>query len=250
MAVGARSALAGAVIFAALGIPAQALAQAPTLPLEVRGVRVQSTAPGAVRITFTQDAERLYRRVAGRSLIVRCERVDATTGPLLLREDRGSELARTITAPRKRRPIALRQPGSSARFDVCRLVGGSVRGGRRNPRFVRRLSLWVPVTQAGALFLRDRSLGERMVAALDIIAALGRDGRYPAFAAASGVIPDLFELSAPDATPPARKLGLFTDAAQHLTVVAVTLTGRRLFIDANGEVLTSNVPEVVADAGD
>lgn len=250
MAVGARSALAGAVIFAALGIPAPALAQAPTLPLEVRGVRVQSTAPGAVRITFRHDAERLYRRVAGRSLIVRCERVDATTGPLLLREDRGSELARTITAPRKRQPIALRQPGSSARFDVCRLVGGSVRGGRRNPRFVRRLSLWVPVTQPGALFLRDRSLGERMVAALDIIAALGRDGRYPAFAAASGVIPDLFELSAPDATPPARKLGLFTDAAQRLTVVAVTLTGRRLFIDANGEVLTSNVPEVVADAGD
>jgi hypothetical protein len=64
------------------------------------------------------------------------------------------------------------------------------------------------------------------------------------------VIPDLFELSAPDATPPARKLGLFTDTAQHLTVVAVTLTGRRLFIGANGEVLTSNVPEVVADAGD
>ena len=71
MAVAARSALAGAVVSAALVIPAQAPAQAPTLPLEVRGVRVQSTAPGAVRITFTQDAQRLYRRLAGRSLIVR-----------------------------------------------------------------------------------------------------------------------------------------------------------------------------------
>jgi hypothetical protein len=35
-----------------------------------------------------------------------------------------------------------------------------------------------------------------------------------------------------------------------VTVVAVSLLGRRLFIDVNGEVLTSNVPEVVADQED
>ena len=249
MAVGARSVLLGAAIVTALAVPSPAAAQAPTLPLEVRGIRAESTGPGAVRITFTPDAARLYRRVAGHRLIVRCEHV-TTTGPLLLREDRASELVRTFTPPAKRRPIALRQPGSSARVDVCELVGGKLRGGKRNPRFVTAFTVNVPVTQAGALFLRQRSLGDRMVAALDLVAANGSDGRYPAFAQLRDVIPGLAELAAPDATPPAGRIGLFSDGAQHVTVAAVTLTGARLFIDVNGEVLTSNVPEIVAGRQD
>ena len=250
MPVGARHVAFGVALLAAFASTAPASAQEPTLPLEVRGVRVQSTGPGAVRIDFTRAAVRLYRRVAGRTLIVRCARVGEPTGPLLLREDRTSELARTITAPAKRRPIRLQKRASSAQFDFCQLVGGRLRGGRANPRFVRSLSLTVPVTQAGALFLHERSLGDRMVAALDLVAGLGRDGRYPAFAAVRGLIPNLVELAAPDATPPAGALGLYSDGAQHVTVGAMTVTGRRLYIDVNGEVLSSNVPEIVADADD
>jgi hypothetical protein len=234
---------------AALAISAPASAQEPTLPLEVRGVRVESTGPGAVRIQFTRDAARLYRRIAGHSLIVSCQRVDQPTGALLLREDRASELEKTVAVPAKRRPIRVRKRGSSARFDVCKLVGGQLRGGRSNPHFVTALSLRVPVTQTGALFLHERSLGNRMVAALDLVAALGRDGRYPLFSALADVIPHLVELPAPDATPAPGTIGLYSDGAQHVTVVAVTLAGRRLFIDANGEILSSNVPEVVAGHG-
>jgi hypothetical protein len=247
MPVGARRVVFGVALMVACACSAPASAQEPTLPLEVRGVRAESGGPGAVRITFTRDAARLYRRrVAGRTLIVRCQVVDETA-PLLLREERASELVRTITAPARRRPIRLRERGSSAAFDVCKLVAGRLRRSPRDPRFVRMLSLTAPVTQTGALFLRERALGDRLVAALDVVAALGRNGSYPMFAAARGVIPGLVELPAPDATPAPGRIGLFSDGAQHLTVVAVTLTGRRLFIDANGEVLSSNVPEVVAE---
>jgi hypothetical protein len=246
MPVSARRIVVGGALSAALAITTPASAQVPTLPLEVRGVRVQSTGPGAVQITFTRDAARLYRRVAGHSLIVTCERVAVGTGPLLLREDRASELERTITAPSRRRPIRLRTRGSSARFDVCKLVGGRFSGSRRNPRFVKALSIEVPATQTGALFLRERNLGDRMVAALDLVAVNGRDGRYPMFSAMADVIPRLVELPSPDATPAPGALGLYSDGAQHVTVAAVSLLGTRLFIDVNGELLSSNVPEVVA----
>lgn len=246
MPTGARRFVFGVALMAACAGAAPASAQEPTLPLEVRGVRAESGGPGAVRITFSREAARLYRRrVAGRTLFVRCNVIDETA-PLLLRRERAGELDRMITARDRRRPIRVRERGSSAAFDVCVLVAGRLRGLRRDPRFTRTLSLTVPVTQTGALFLRERALGDRLVAALDVVAGLGRDGNYPTFAAARDVIPDLVELPAPDATPAPGRLGLYSDGAQHVTVVAVTLTGRRLFVDANGDVLTSNVPEVVA----
>jgi hypothetical protein len=246
MSSGARGAVLGTAILAALVAPPAATAQQPTFPLEVRGVTAVNGSGGAVRITFTNSAARLYRRVAGRTLIVRCERVDVGSGPLLLREDRTNELVRTVTAPRRRRPIRLRARRAGAGFDVCKLVGGRMKGRRANPRFVTTLTLELPLTQEGAAFLHERRLGDRLVAALDIIAANGRDERYPAFADVADVIPGLVQLASPDATPATGKIGLYTDTAQHVTVASVSVLGRRLFIDVNGEILSSNVPEVVA----
>jgi hypothetical protein len=245
---GARRPIVGAAMTAALILPASAAAQEP-LPLEVRGVTAEGTGPGAVRITFTRSAAKLYRRVAGRSLIVRCRQVDAGGGPLLLRQDAQGELVRTITPPRARRPIPVRQRGASARYDVCGLVGGRLRGRGDAQRFVKTLDLQVPVTQAGAEFLHERRLGDDMVAALDLVAANAAGDRYPAFVTVAAVIPRLVELASPDATPAPGAIGLYSDAAQHVRVVAVSRLGRRLFIDANGDVLTSNVPEIVAGSG-
>ena len=243
MTSGARRAVLGTTIIAALVAPSAASAQ---LPLEVRGVTAVNGSEGAVRITFSRDAARLYRRVAGRTLLVTCVRV--ADGPLLLREDRAGELVRTRTAPERRRPIRLR--GGGAAFDVCKLVAGRMTGRRSNRRFATTLTLDVPLTQAGAVFLRDRRLGDRLVAALDLVAANGRDGRYPAFADVADVIPRLVQLATPDATPAPGAIGLYTDAAQHVTIVAVSVLGQRLFIDANGDTLSSNVPELVAGQED
>jgi hypothetical protein len=249
MVPGARRAVLGTAMLAVLSAPATAAAQDPPLPLEVRGVTAVNAGGGTVRIVFGDSAARLYRRVAGRTVIVRCEQVEPSA-PLLLREDRATELVRNMTAPRRRRPIRVRRRGASEGFDVCKLVGGELRGRRGNRRFVTTLSLELPLTQDGAAFLRERALGDRLVAALDLVAANGRDGRYPAFADVAEFIPRLVQLATPDATPPPGAIGLFTDAAQHVTVVAVSVLGRRLFIDVNGETLSSNVPEVVAGQDD
>lgn len=244
-----RRVVIGTAVLAALATPATATAQESTLPLKVRGVTAVNGSGGTVRIVFTDAAARLYRRIAGGTLIVSCQRVDRS-GPLLLREERASELETTITAPRRRRPIRVRKRGASAGFDVCMLVGGHLRGRRRDQRFVSALSLKLPLNQTGAGFLHEKRLGDRMVAALDIVAANGRDERYPEFAVVAGVIPHLVQLAAPDATPAPNTIGLYTDAAQHVTVVAVSLLGTRLFIDVNGDTLSSNVPEVVAGQDD
>lgn len=245
-----RRVVVSAAVVAALATPVTATAQESTLPLKVRGVTAVNGSGGTVRIVFTDAAARLYRRIAGNTLIVRCVRVDERSGPLLLREERSSELEKTMTAPRRRRPIRVRKRGASAGFDVCTLVAGHLRGRRRDPRFVSTLSLKLPLNQTGAGFLHEKGLGDRMVAALDVVAANGRDERYPEFAVVAGVIPNLVQLAAPDATPAPNTIGLYTDAAQHVTVVAVSLLGTRFFIDVNGETLSSNVPEVVAGQDD
>jgi hypothetical protein len=228
------------VAVAALATSAPAAAQDAALPLEVRGVRAENAASGGVTITFTVRAATLYRRIAGRRTIVRCQAVDAS-GTLLLPLDRATELFDDTSAPRTRRPLRIRHSGR-ARFDVCELT---VLRSRGRGRLRRVLSLTVPLTQPGAGYLEARRLGERMVAVLIFTASLGRAGAYPAAPAVAADVPRLVVLAAPGDSPPPRRVGLYSDGARHVTVAAVTSAGVRLFIDANAGVLTSNVPEVV-----
>ena len=75
------------------------------------------------------------------------------------------------------------------------------------------------------------------------MSGLGPDGHYPT--AQDAVVPGMVVLAAPADSPPPGKVGLYSDGAQHITVVALTPAGARLFIDANGGVLTSNVAQLV-----
>jgi hypothetical protein len=220
--------LAVAAVAASLTVATPAAAQQ-----EVRGVRAENAAGGGVTITFTSRAARLYRRIAGLRTFVRCQAVVAG-GPLLVPLDRAGELFSARRAPLKRRPLRIRHaPGT--RFDICKFT--AVRG----LRTVRSLAL--PLTAAGSAYLAAHRVGNRLVAALEVVSALGPDGHYPTVA--DVVVPGLVALAAPTDSPPPRKVGLYSDGAQHMTVVALTPAGARLYIDANGGVLTSNVPELV-----
>ena len=61
----------------------------------------------------------------------------------------------------------------------------------------------------------------------------------------AAVVPRLVVLAAPGDSPPAGRVGLYSDGARHVTVVALTPAGARLSIDVDAGVLTTNVPEVV-----
>lgn len=221
----------------ALAMVAVLAAAAPAAaqdPLEVRGVRAANAASGGVTITFTSRAAKLYRRIAGRRTIVRCQAVDAS-GALLLPLDRADELFQDRRAPRTRRPLRLR---GSAQYDVCELTVF-----RRRVKKV--LSLSLPLTPAGASYLEARRLGNRMVAVLIFTASLGAGGAYPAAEKVAEDVPRLVVLAAPGDSPPPGRVGLYSDRARHVTVVGLTSAGARLFIDADAGVLTSNVPQVV-----
>jgi hypothetical protein len=197
---------------------------------EVRGIRAQNAAGGGVTFTFTAQ---VHRRIAGLRTIVRCQA--AVPGSALLAPlDRAGELFADTRTPLKRRSLRVRHAGGTT-FDVCELTA------LRGLKPVRSVTL--PLTAAGSAYLAAKRVGDRLVAVLVVASALGPDGRYPA--AADVVAPGLVVLAAPTDSPPAGKVGLYSDAAQHMTVAALTADGRRLYIDANGGVLTSNVPELV-----
>jgi hypothetical protein len=225
---------ARALPLAVMAVLASAAPAAAQDPLEVRGVRAANAPSGGVTITFTARAATLYRRVAGRRTIVTCQAV-TSSGALLLPLDRADELFDDTVASRSRRPLRLRGSGA---YDVCELT--VLRRGAK-----AAVSLTLPLTDAGAAYLEARRLGERMVAVLVFTASLGRAGAYPAASAVAEEVPRLAVLAAPGDSPPAGRVGLYSDGAGHVTVVGLTTAGARLFIDANAGVLTSNVPEVV-----
>jgi hypothetical protein len=225
-----KPALAVTVV-ALLAAAAPAAAQDP---LEVRGVRAENAAGGGVTITFTARAATLYRRIAGRRTIVRCQAVNSS-GALLLPVDNADELFEDTRAPRTRRPLRIR---GSAQYDVCEVTVL-----RRRARTV--LSLSLPVTPAGAAYLEARRLGNRMVAVLIFTASLGAGGAYPAAEKVAEDVPRLVVLAAPGDSPPPGRVGLYSDGARHVTVVGLTSAGARLFIDVDTGALTSNVPQVV-----
>jgi hypothetical protein len=48
-------------------------------------------------------------------------------------------------------------------------------------------------------------------------------------------------LATPDGTVAPGRYGIYSDGAQHIEAVAVTPAGRRLFLDLNGDTVSSNV---------
>jgi hypothetical protein len=211
-------------------------------PLGARGVQAVNAPSGGVEITFTARAAALYRRVAGRRIIVRCQAVEPA-GALLLPLDTAGELFSNRFAPQRRRPLRIRH-AAGMRFDVCQLDVLRPRGSRRP-----RVSLSLPLTQAGAAYLEAKRLGERMIAVLLFVAGNGQDGAYPAASAVAADVPRLVVLATPADSPPPGRVGLYSDGARHVTVVGLTAAGVRLFIDADGGALTTNVPQVILAQG-
>jgi hypothetical protein len=236
-----RSTLAPLTVLAVLLAPAAA--RAADLPLEQHGVRAQNTSNG-VKVVFGPKAKSLYRRIAGRRLKFDCTVVPPTDGPILIRDDSGKQQTGSLIAPRKRRPLRL--SGGFSEFDTCRLQARRTtkrKGGGEDVRIVLDLSL--PLTQKGAVFLDESEIAGALDFAIGLFQPPEGQTSYRTAEDVRGRVDQAVVLDDPSATPPPRFVGLYSDGAQHAAAVAVTKSGRRVFIDVNADVLSTNLTTVL-----
>jgi hypothetical protein len=228
------------VASALLVAPATAGAQAE-LPLgEADGVRVVRE-QRAIVIVFTKRADRLYERIAGKRVVVEC------TGEI--REGVTSGGPVVVRAPK--RPHRLVTGEASRGIDACTvsLPARTVRRRGHRPRRVpERQIVAIPLTREGAVRLDRQEKSEAifgvLIAAESVGERLKLDG-FPTHAQIVARYPRLSRvlvaLPAAAAVPPPGKVGYFSDAADHVAVAAVTAAGKRLFIEFNGDVLSTNL---------
>jgi hypothetical protein len=244
--VRALAVLAATVAFLAVtGATAQA-----ALPVgESHGVRVVRER-GAIVVVFTKRAAKRYRRIAGRMVEVDCTDRDPDQGPprahTFIGPESPGELTEvgsggvTMRAPKRGRRLAT---GDLTRgLDYCRVW--LPRKGK-SPRLI----VSVPLTQAGAVFLDEETRARRLLRLLFVAGFVAEDlniGGWPSHAqlvarlgpkAGRGIV----DLAAPSDTPPAGRIGYYSDRRDHVAAVNLSRSRRRLFIEFEGDALSTNV---------
>lgn len=201
------------------------------------GVAVKGNA-----MTFSAKADKLYRTLAGRRAYTLC---GAFTDSLA-RDYTASNGAQTLA--RKRGAVRLSTGG---RPDVCALA---TKPKNLEDSFCRQLRAetldWcarviVPVTARGRAYV-DRLQGVvTLTGADDQITSLPPDwAPTPVELLQGAVEADVVALDAPDAAPPAGKLGLYGDGPNH-TLAILLADGKRLFLRREADVVTTNIPELI-----
>jgi hypothetical protein len=233
-----RIAVTGLVAALLLALAVPAAAQTP-LPVGVAdGVRLVRER-GQLVVVFSQRAQRLWRRVAGK-------RVDVSCVEFLEGGTRGG--GNLLRAPKRGRRI---RTGDHSRVDYCRVWVPRRRVGRETrPRV---LIVSIPFTQEGAVFLDEQknAIGLFSLLMVSELAAedAGRKG-YLTYAELIEEIPAgarprarslIVELASPSDTPPPEKVGYFSDGANHAAAVVLSGQGKRLFLEYNGDALHTNV---------
>jgi hypothetical protein len=231
-------------VLLALVLPSTGAAAQTPLPVgEAKGVRLVRV-QGALVVVFTQRAERLRRRLAGKLVTMVCTE---------FMEDGIAEGEYTLRVPRRGRRI---NTGDLTRgIDYCRIypTARTVRRGSERLRIRRRLGVSIPLTQRGAVHLDEQAKARTIFALLALAAAVG-EGRnisgHPTAAELFEAVPGLrprparrpvVALETPSDTPEGGAVGYYSDGDQHVAAVVVSKSGRRLFIEHEGDVLHTNV---------
>jgi hypothetical protein len=243
--------LATAIVWALAG-PAPAFGQAPLQLGESKGVKAERV-KGQITLTFTRRADRLYRRLAGRLVIVTCTNVPQDRGI------RGPGLTTggdtTVRIPSKRRKV--RTGEASRPLDYCRLSLPARKVTRRGRRVAlpRRVLVSIPLTRAGAVRL-DEEAKAASVAGVLLIAQLYAERRkvdtWPTPSQLLGYLQRaapkaagrIVALSTAADTPPAGKIGYWSDGGEAAAVVALSHAGRRLFLEVGpDDLLRTNLAQ-------
>jgi hypothetical protein len=225
-----------------LAVPSAA-AQAPLPVGEAKGVRIVRE-QGALVVVFTQRAERLRRRVAGKLVTIVCTE---------FMEDGTASGEYTLRAPRRGRRI---NTGDLTRgIDYCQVYRAAYRvrrdGERR--RIPRTLVASIPLTQTGAVHLDEQAKTLTLIVLLTIAEAIGEDRNISGYPTAAELLeavpgfrprparPPLVALESPSDTPEGGAVGYYSDGDRHVAAVIVSRSGRRLFVEYEGDVLHTNV---------
>lgn len=235
-----RALLSTAVVALSLLLPGSAGAAAQLPVGEAHGVRATQRGD-RVTFVFTARATGLWRRVAGRSIELRCMKL-VTTGAGVLE----GTYSHGTRAPKRRRPLSLRNVAGS---DWCTLS----RQDRGGPAVV----VAVPLTQAGAKVLDEREKAAALNGVLNLASAFatGQPAVFPLpERLARGRMARLLRrervkvatLAAATDTPPVGTVGYWSDGAQRMAVVTVTATGRRLYVELGpDDELHTNVARLI-----
>jgi hypothetical protein len=230
-------------VLLALVVPSTAAAAQTPLPVgEANGVRIVRE-QGALVVVFTQRAERLRRRVAGKLVTMVC--TEFMEGGIAEGEYR-------LRVPRRGQRI---NTGDLTRgIDYCSIyrTARTVRRDGERHRIRRGLVVSIPLTQTGAVHLDERAKTRTLFVLLAIADVIGQKGNsgYPTaaelFEAVSGLRPrparrPVVALESPADTPESGAVGYYSDGNQHVAAVIVSKSGRRLFLELEGDVLHTNV---------
>jgi hypothetical protein len=221
--------------------PAAARADLPVG--EADGVRVVRE-HGAIVVVFTAKADKLYKRIAGRRVIVSCTTI----------LDDGANIGE-VTLRARRHRSKLKTGDLTRNIDYCRvwLAPRTVKRHGERLRFGRTLVVSIPLTQQGAVFVDEETKVRDMLGVGVLASLLEEREKLPGHATYEQLIarfPKLakrvVKLAAPGETPPAGKIGYYSDGVEHVALVTVSASGRRLFFEAAADdVLYTNVAEYI-----
>ncbi len=193
-------------------------------------------------LRFAPKAAKLYKQVAGKRTVVACGQVAVEHVGRVEIGGVGHDTT-TVRLPRKRGRIPLETSGGA---DVCtlstRLEKNEDEDCLRNSTDEKRycVRVIVPLTDAG----RKRLDGlARSAELLLVIFAVGfADPDKPALPQVQELLgPDAVELAAPDAVPPAGKIGFWSHGLNYGGAVLLA-DGSRRFVTFQDGVLTTNDP--------
>ena len=249
-----------AAVVVLLVAPSTGVAQTKLPVGEAHGVRIVRE-HGAIVVVFTPRAAKLYKQIAGRLVTVDCSDQDprqrsplADTGGLDPLRAEG-DYPVTMRAPKHRRKLVTGDRNRG--MDYCDVMLGAqtgTRGGKRH-RIGPRLIVSVPLTQPGAVFVDERSKAVDLVGVLVGASFIGEQRHltgWPTYElllewggrkAAKRIV----KLASPTDTPPAEAFGYYSGGQDHVAVAILSKSGRRLFIELDGDVLSSNVTGYIFD---
>ena len=231
----------------ALLAPSAAHAQTPTdLPVgEARGVRLVVDHGGLVLI-FSHRSAKLRERINSRYAWMECTEF----GDVFSSVGGGN-----LDIPRRGRRVPTGFSLDNPDFCDFFLRSHTVKRHGIRHHVSRRMLFSIPLTQAGAVYLDEESKTAEMFTISLRASFVKADQRlpgYPTYAQLVQAYPKLakvvVQLPAPGDTPPPKRVGYYSDGQEHVALVILSASVKRLFIEPSaGGVLSTNVAAYLFD---